>query len=326
MTCLSSAVAEHLILDSRIHLAAEHELLAIHYLSVIMIIQKAAKGYLGRYEGHEDERYKQKVALAEYDRKAAAHRAYEDKSFLLRWFSAEPERPSGERPKVADSIADPTTWMRELIRHPAQLDQVIILDAGGLSLDIAVMEGGRLVSALSCSDTTCGGEAISREIGDHKIGDSGTRYKANLGLQWRQNPDSRDVAQQCEYREVSTRLYRQALASLFTRLAERWENAPACCVLLTGGGSRNPHLGDYIAEALGSVHLQATVVDAFLLQNLIQEARAFPEPLADLDSPTILRFEETLGWSKRREQQELVRYDRFAVIGGMYASTEMAAI
>jgi hypothetical protein len=315
---LRAASTEHLVSSGRVVLVPEHELVAAHYLSVLRILQTAARDYLNRFEGHEGKRQRQQSAQASHDAKARARREYEDKFFIVRWFSSEPERPSGHRPTIDSKIAGPADWMRKLIAHPEQLDHVVLLDAGGLSLDISVLEKHALVAALSHSDASCGGEAISGRIGRKEGGPRGTRYKAQLGLRWRDSHDLSDPAQR-EYRDTTRSLYELPLKPLFTSLGARWTKARYCSVLLTGGGSRNPHLADHVVELAGAAGLDVTVVDAPVVQDLIRQAREFPEPLADLDSPPIKRFEEAQLWSERRERQPLARYDKFAVVGGMCA-------
>lgn len=315
---LRVASTEHLVSGGKVVLVPEHELVAAHYLTVLRILQQAARDYLNRFEGHENKRQRQQSAQASHDAKTRAHREYEDKFFLVRWFSKEPERPSGTRPTVDSKIAGPADWMRKLIAHPEQLNQVVLLDAGGLSLDISVLEKHSLVASLSHSDASCGGEAVSCRIGRREVGPRGTRYKAQLGLRWRDSRELTDPAQR-EYRDVTLALYERPLKPLFTALGNRWTNSRYCSVLLTGGGSRNPHLADYVDALAKAEGLDVTVVDAPLVQDLIRQAREFPEPLADLDSTPVAQFEEAQLWSKRRESRPLVRYDMFAVVGGMCA-------
>jgi hypothetical protein len=315
---LRAASAEHLVSGGRVVLVPEHELVAAHYLGVLRILQKAAREYVDGFENHEGKRQRQQFAQASHDAKARARHEYEQKFFFTRWFSAEPERPSGERPAVASAIAGPADWMRKLISHPEQLDHVVLLDAGGLSLDISVLEKHSLVAPFSHSDTSCGGEAISARIGRKEAGPRGTRYKATLGLRWHDSHDLSDPAQR-EYHDATRTLHERPLEPLFTSLGRRWTNAPHCCVVLTGGGARNPHLAGQVVELAGAVGLDVAVVDAPVVRDLIQQARGFSPPLAELDSPPIARFEEAQHWSARRERQPLARYDKFAVVGGMCA-------
>ncbi len=149
-------------------------------------------------------------------------------------------------------------------------------------------------------------------------GPKGTRYKAQLGLRWRDARDSTDLAQG-EYRYATRELYQGPLFPLFQSLGSRWHHARHCSMLLTGGAARNPHLAELVSELAGGVGLRVNVVDAPAVQELIRQARDFPQPLADLDSAPIQRFEAAQQWSERRERNPLARYDKFAVVGGMCA-------
>src|SRR5690606_20969399 len=131
----------------------------------------------------------------------------------------------------------------------------------------------------------------SARIGRHEIGPRGTRYKAQLGLRWMPARDLSDPAQR-EYREATRELYGPVLTHVIRTLGEtRWKYFPHCCVLLTGGGSRNPHLAEYISEIASAAGLRANVRDAPTIQDLIRQAREFPEPLLELGSEEVRRFE-----------------------------------
>lgn len=316
---LRRATAENLVSQGAVVLVPEHELVAAHYLGVLRILLKAAQAYARRFESHEARRADQAKRQRTWDSRQAAVRDYESRWFGYRWFNDRPAGPSGSRPSVDTKITNPAEWMNDLVEHPEQFDHVVLLDAGGLSLDISVLEKHELVRALSRSDTGCGGEAISSRIGRHEIGPRGTRYKAQLGLRWLPARDLSDPAQR-EYRDATRELYGPVLTRLIRTLGEtRWKKSPHCCVLLTGGGSRNPHLAEYISELASDAGLRANVVDAPTVQDLIRQAREFPEPLQELGSEEVRRFEATQVWSERRERQPLARYDKFAVVGGMCA-------
>ncbi|MHB1955899.1 MAG: hypothetical protein ACYCOU_19385, partial [Sulfobacillus sp.] len=319
---LLAATAEHLVANGRVVLKPEHELVAAHYLDVLRILQRAAKEYTERSKKWRKKIKAQTSKQREHDQKAHKHNEYKDKFFVIRWFTPEPERPSGSRPVVDPDIAAPEDWMWRLIAHPEELDHVVLLDAGGLSLDVSVLEKQKKekkqipVAELGYSDADCGGEAISARIDRHEIGDRGTRHKAQLGRAWRDMPDLLDPPQR-EYRDVSRRLYERPIRLVFKNLGERWKSARDCTVLLTGGGSRNPHFAEFVGEVASEFGLAATVVDARVVQKLIQAAREFPEPLHDLDAVCVRNFEEVQRWSETRERNEYARYDKFSVVGGM---------
>lgn len=316
---LRRATTENLVSQGVVILTPEHELLAAHYLGVLRILQEAAQAYAGRFKSHEARRADQAQRKKVWDSRQAAVRDYESRWFGYRWFNDRPAGPSGSRPSVDAKITNPAEWMNDLVEHPEQFDHVVLLDAGGLSLDLSILEKHELVRALSRSDTGCGGEAISSRIGRHEIGPRGTRYKAQLGLRWSPARDLSDPAQR-EYRDATRELYGPVLMPVIRTLGKtRWEKSPHCCVLLTGGGSRNPHLAEYISELASDTGLRANVVDAPTVQDLIRQAREFPDVLQELGSDAVRRFEATQVWSERRERQPLARYDKFSVVGGMWA-------
>ena len=307
---------EHLVCSGAVHLAPEHAFLARHYLDVLRVLQDAAKAYSKRFTSNEAVRVAQGSKRASWDSQAAALQRHKNKFFLARWFSKKPTGPSGSRPTISRALTDPEAWMFDLIERPEQLDRVLLLDAGGLSLDVAALEGHRLVRELSHSFDGCGGEELSRQIARGQTGPRGTRHKAQLALRWRDAPNPRDP-QQREYIDTTRALYEPELGPLLRDLGSRWKRSRASVVLLTGGGSRNPHLRDLVGELAAEVGLQPTVADAPYIQEMLHQARAFAEPLPELESTTIHRFEETQTWSERRERQPWARYDKFAVVGGM---------
>jgi hypothetical protein len=321
---LTLALREHLVDDGTVHLAPEHVFLARHYLDVLRVLRDAATAYSSRFESREARRAAQASRRASWDSQKSALKKHNKKFFIARWLSKKPKGPSGSRPTISRSLTDPEAWMSDLIERPEQLDRVLLLDAGGLSLDVAVLEGQKLVRELSHSFDGCGGEELSRQIGRNQTGPRGTRHKAQLALRWRDAPNPRD-RQQREYIDTTRSLYGPELTPLLRELGTRWSRARASVVLLTGGGSRNPHLRDLVGELAAEAGLHPTVADAPYIQEMLRQARSFAEPLPELESSTIRRFEETQTWSERRERQPWARYDKFAVVGGMLVQGEGGA-
>ncbi len=316
----TDAIREHLVDGGKVFLVPEHRLLAGHYLSVLRILVDAARAYASRYSSHEERRRRQQDLRNKWESKAAEVKRYEDSSWWHKLWNSKPSGPSGPRPSVDQKIADPAEWMEDLIAHPERLEHVVLLDAGGLSLDISVLQKDSLLPDLSHSDAMCGGEEISSRIGRKEKGPAGTRYKAALGKRWSEARDRESsYADQREYRDVTRSVYERSLKALFEKLAQRWRGVRYCTVLLTGGGSRNPHFADFVPELAAEAGFDVSVVHAPFVQDLITQARKFPEPLPQLESAPVRRFEETQRWSDRRERQPWARYDKFAVVGGMWA-------
>lgn len=320
ISSLKDSCHENLVDNGLVVLMPEHRLLAVHYLTVLRILADAARAYASRFASHEERRRDQSYRRSAWDSQASAVQSFKGRSWWHRLWHSKPSGPSGSRPEVDHQIANPAKWMEDLTNHPEQLDLIVLLDAGGLSLDVSVLQKQELVSELSHSDDSCGGEEISGRIGRKDRGPVGTRYKAMLGNIWSdpRGRESSDAAQR-EYREVTREVYKPTLKVLFETLSKRWRRGSYCTVLLTGGGSRNPHFPDFVVELAVGAGFEVTVVDAPLVQDLITQARQFPEPLPQLESAPIKRFEETKRWSDSRERQPWARYDKFAVVGGMLA-------
>ena len=322
-------------------LTPEHEALALHYLAPLKVLHQAAASYHRSFSKREEERAYQTERRKDWDRKKAEQHDHDNSFFLYRWFSTRPAGPSGTRPSVSSSLASPADWMQRLRAHPELLDRVVLLDAGGLSMDIAALESSVLVQTCSKSDATCGGEAVSQEfarrLGVNNItSEDGTRQKARLGDQWT-NPanvpglpwDERfgrfGGRHQRAYREVTHTIYQQALTNLATAIAGRWKNARGarCTVLLTGGGSRNPHFQEVVADCLAGAGLEADVVDARGLQGLLDEARSFKHPLPALASTPVTLFSTVHGWALREVRgSERMAYDKYAVVGGLLSGAQ----
>jgi hypothetical protein len=239
-------------------------------------------------------------------------REYDDSWF--KWLRTEPPRPSGPRPQVPPRLADPAAWMRQLLALPEQLEHAILFDAGGLSLDISVLAGHQLMAQLSHSDAGCGGEAISAGIGRKETGPRGTRYKATLARAWRERGDLAQSDQR-EYRTVTRELCARPLGKVFDSLQEHWPKGCPCTLIFTGGGSRNPHFIEIASELAQAAGLKAAAVDASATQGMLDLARTFPEPLAELESEPVRRFLAVQGWSPEKNPD--IRYDKYAIVGGM---------
>ena len=318
---LSIAIDSHLIDGGCIILKPEHEFLARHYLDVLRALHNVAESYKSKFNTEEALRAAEKRQLDIWRAMYSKREAYDSRSWLertwKRFWNREPDDP-GTRPKVRQNPTALDEWMLELLRKPDQLDRVMLLDAGGLSLDVAVFEGSQLNRELSRSMDSCGGEELSRCIGRQEDGDKGTRYKAGLGRLWHDARDPNDKRQQ-EYINATRCLYEPDLRSLVAALYGRWQRSGPCIVILTGGGSRNPHLGEMIEALFSRNNLQSRIIDGPIIQDMLTRARRFPESLRGLEPVAVARFEQTQSWSERRERNRWAQYDKFAVVGGMLA-------
>jgi hypothetical protein len=319
-------------------LTPEHEAVARHYLAPLGVLYRAASEYQQSYRTREVDRAYQTERRREWDGKSAKQKEFDNSFFLWKIFKTRPAGPPGTRPSVISAIASPAEWMQRLVGNPELLDRIVLLDAGGLSLDMAVLESNVLVPACSRSDATCGGEAVTNDliklVGSASItSEDGTRQKARLAEQWANDANTPDLPwndrfgrfggrHQRAYREVTRTIYSAAVVELAISVAGRWRSGTRsrCTVLLTGGGSRNPHFQELVAEKVAEAGLEADVVDARGLQDLLDEARSFKHPLPELTSPSVNLFTTVHGWARGEIQgAERVGYDAYAVVGGMLA-------
>lgn len=325
--------------DQVVVLTSEHEAVARHYLAPLGVLHSAASRYHQSFRTGEAERAYQTERRKEWDRKHDRQAAYDGRRWWHKLCNARPAGPTGARPSVTSAMESPADWMQRLVRHPELLDRIVLLDAGGLSLDMAVLESNVLIPGCSKSDASCGGEAVTRELAT-RLGvasiEDGTRQKALLGDRWTNPTNTSSLPwddrfgryggrQQRAYREVTRTIYSTAISELARAIVRRWRKggSPRCTVLLTGGGSRNPHFQELVAEQVADAGLEADVVDARGLHDLLDEARSFKQPLPDLASPSVKLFTTVHGWALGEVQgSERMAYDRYAVVGGLLAGAQ----
>lgn len=306
-------------------LVPEHHAVAKFYLEPLKALYQIARSY-------RKSRDELKIKRSDWDMRDFAKREYDLKFFLARWFTTTPDSPSGYQPKVPPPLPD---WMRKLIESPEKLERVVLLDAGGLSLDMAVLESSELVAEYSKSDITCGGERVSVELGK-RLGwqdtssENATDEKAALGQVWAKFAGGTDNSLdrrfiQCgkgraheAYREVTRHVYKDAIKELAGSVASRWKS---CTVILTGGGSRNPHLQELVFECMRQAGIEADVVDAQFLQELLNEASSFCTPLPALSALPIALFTTIHGLALKELSggSRYLAYDKYAVVGGTLA-------
>lgn len=324
-------------------LEPEHTALARHYLAPLRALRLAASSYQRAFKEHETLQETQRAEQRDWDVRRARQREFDQSNFFVRMFKTRPPRPSGGRPTVSSSMMSPTEWMRRLIDRPDLLDRVILLDAGGLSLDVAVLESAVCVAELSKSDATCGGEEVTRRLASH-LGreslpsDDGTRLKARLGAQWANKANTADLPDderfgrfggrdQRAYHQATHQVYEALVRALAQACAARWKpkRAVACTVLLTGGGSANPHFVKLVADCLAEAGLEADVMHAPFLQESIESARRYQHPSLSLTSPGVTLFTTVYDWSYDLEKNAGSKqhaYDKFAVVGGLIAGVK----
>lgn len=322
-------------------LTSEHKAIARHYLAPLKVLYQAASQYNQSFRTREAERAYQTEQKREWDRKRAEQKDFEDDFFLFRFFKTRPSGPSGARPNVASAFESPADWMQRLVAHPESLDRIVLLDAGGLSLDMSVLDFNMLVLECSKSDATCGGEVVTQQLAE-RLGrpslssEEGTGEKARLGELWNTPANTSTLPwdhrygqfggrNQRAYREATRGIYSAAIHELANAIGERWRGGHSlrCTVLLTGGASRNPHFQELIAEQVAETGLEVDVVDARRLQVLLDEAKSFKHPLPELASPSVKLFTTVHGWALKEVLGSVrMAYDKYAVVGGLLAGAQ----
>lgn len=334
---LLATIATETVEPRLLALHSEHEAIACHYLEPLRVLRQAAQSFHGTHTNHERNRASQRARQAEWEARKEAQGEFERRNWFYRIFHSRPDGPAGDRPSVVESLVSPADWMRRLLANSDLLDCVVLLDAGGLSLDIAVLESRKLVDELSRSDATCGGEAVTAEFARRlQTGDldseDGTREKARLGALWCNYDNDSSLSiddrfrrfggrDQRTYHAVTRDIYDVTVRSVMSGCGARWQGTRRrCTMLLTGGASRNPHFFELVEECAKSAGLDAWILDAALLANLLNEASAFEHPLPELHAPAIELFRTVHAWAMREVRgSDRMAYDKYAVVGGLLA-------
>ena len=298
----------HLVGPAAVRLRPEHELIAEHYLAPLRVLERSAHDYLKlvKHRGEEVTAWSDDWNRLE---------AYKSKPLVTRFFiRLLGDRPSGPRGRRPERLQSPPEEVASLAERVGQLNRVLILDAGGLSLDVAVIENKTVVSELGQSLTNCGGEALSSRIGRRRVGKEGTRYKSHLGAV-ANAPLSKSDPKQQEYCAQTQALYEPGLGPVFETLGTRWRDNRRCVAVLTGGGSKNPYFVKLIEDMARLRDLDMWPVDADSLDEIVD---AWGELTSTTeDAPEVVEFRRVLGWSRKRETHRTASWDQFAVIGGM---------
>ena len=304
----NSAKRTHLVRPAAVRLTPEHELIAEHYLAPLRVLERSAHEYvkLVKRRGEEVTAWSDDWNRLE---------AYKSKPLVTRFFiRLLGDRPSGPRGRRPERLQSPPEKVGSLAERVGQLSRVLILDAGGLSLDVAVIENKTVVSELGQSLTNCGGEALSSRIGRRRVGKEGTRYKSHLGAV-ANAPLSKSDPKQQEYCAQTQALYEPGLGPVFETLGTRWRDNRRCVAVLTGGGSKNPYFVKLIEDMARLRDLDMWPVDADSLDEIVD---AWGELTSTTeDAPEVVEFRRVLGWSRKRETHRTASWDQFAVIGGM---------
>lgn len=280
----------------RVH--TEHALLHAHFLATLSELRAIGQNYVASTSKRDREADQRDAERAEHQRKKSK---FDDRTWFGKLFHSDPGSP----PAVLARLPRPADWMSRLSQAPDRLDRVVLLDAGGLSLDVAVEEKGVPVPLLSKS-LRCGGEDISEAMGRAR-GSSSTAYK--VGLAQRFVVDAPLDHQLVQYRDA-TRAVCAAFVPLASMVTARWGPASSL-VIVTGGGARNPFFVQFVKEAFGP---EAWVVSD---DDIAEYVRSLQQFGMRANGAIAERFLEVRGWNEDGPPEML--YDKFAIVGGMRA-------
>jgi hypothetical protein len=327
-----------------LRLIPEHEAVASHYRGALTALRAAALG------SHQEEveknsliKARNKSAQAHYQKKKQEVLANNNK--LIPWLLGIGKKSLPSRPKPEALVASLADWMQQLVARPEFIEHVVVLDAGGLTLDVTVFDGDTLLTRLSRSEASCGGEALSQSFST-SLGrpaydsETYTKLKVSCGTAWREAGKrvtsdghaeilaahrGRLRKRQETYFACTVPVYEPVLRSIFGSCARKWTQSPQCSILLTGGGSQNPHFARLVAETAKQSGLDVLVRDAEDLGHLIERAHAHEDSTGALNHSNVKRFLEVVAWGYADQSRAKGEdYDRYAVVGGLWQLLEDA--
>jgi len=214
-----------------------------------------------------------------YENAKAKREKYKSYGFFKKLFSSKPPKPSkptyqrNTKQKLISSI-------QELLEGSDALKRVVILDAGGLSTDVSILEsqsGQYQKLSASKSFVECGGEQLSSQIGRKKTGEAGTKYKMTLTQKYEKGLKDKKLT---EYKTQTAVVYESMLDETFTFVRKKW-GRKSFYVLTIGGGNDNPYLQELMRAKLDEHNLKSTVLTIRDFNSFISDAQSFGLHLSD---------------------------------------------
>ncbi len=318
-------------LTGSVALHREHELLSGLFRAALSELLGLVEEQASKIDRTKAAIARAKSSKAAWERKRADHNRTRSKLKQQRdkaWFFANtrfPDPGSYRAPRPKDAPKPERgleSWMKALRADPSRLGRLLLLDAGGMSLDVAVVEpqkgaAAQVIKTLSRS-FACGGEEVSLRIGRKVAGNAGTAYKQMLGLR-RSKASARKKLD--EYESATRAVYEKTLRDqVFGKLGTRWRGR-ACVVALTGGGGANPFLRELIEELVKEL-VKEKKLDAqcFQADDLAGYIQRLESQYQLASGPALRRFIQVHSWSRGRGMgtSEGGHYDKFAMLGGMW--------
>lgn len=290
-------------------LVSEHAALRERFGRVILELNREAKK---EQESIEKTKERNRELDAE---KTAADLDYREKKAkydrhpgIFRWVYRKPKQPdySFYHPERVPRLDE---WRQELLclKVDPELSEVLILDAGGYSLDAYAKVNGKEYG----QSFPAGGLKLTEMLRDYskqKWGeDPGIERVESKKKELCNTPDPSDSLSKPLSR-YTREIYSESLNEVL-----KWINPSSNCgsksipLLLTGGGFNNPHLKDLISEVLDKKKIKVRPYSSIDLANLIEKNKVRSSPLLD-------RFiQVTYGFEPDKRTQQM----SFDICGGM---------
>jgi len=261
-------------MPGKVTLLWEHDMLCFRFDAALRTLAKRGKAELAKQKRiHSENKRKSKAKQAEVDAYRAEKARWDDRWMITKWFVSAPERPdvSGYRPEDVPRVEDFYCMFVE-IGAESGLRNFVILDAGGLSLDIY----GKIGKQTYGKSFRAGGALLTDELlawglgNGHLKGDSATKLVAEtmkIEACRSRSELNRPFAKFCK--NETKRIYGAAVADMSDWLTEaQGKSNEGIPVILSGGAMSNDFLKEILEASLSKIPHQ--VITAEHLAALVQ--------------------------------------------------------
>ncbi|HNN91698.1 MAG TPA: hypothetical protein PKI03_05500 [Pseudomonadota bacterium] len=233
---------------------SEHEALRHRFQGILSFMaSEAAKGKQAIKSAQSTNAGKEKQHRAAEERYQKEKKEYSELWFFKRWFAEKPIEPDAKdyAPVEVPSLADWQADFLEIAADP-QLRDVVILDAGGYSLDVYCQVDGNVYG----QSFAAGGSDLTERVRGflaHKSGESSGQYslaKAERAKCTYCNPlmdGEKDAEVAGEIARWTQEIYTEPLQEVLKWLSAQGKRA-GLPMLLTGGAMQNHHLQQLVYE------------------------------------------------------------------------------
>ncbi len=304
---VSRDASRDFLLDN-IYLVPEHEALRERFRGVLVCLNGEAKEQQQRIaqamKKNKDMETMKDAIRAEYKRKISKYESHGFFKFLHR----KPHGPdfSFYNPQEIPSLSE---WRQELLDFEvdSELSEVLILDAGGYSLDayarVNGKEYGKSYSAGGMRLTELMWE-FAKSAWDGEVGLDRVELKKQ---ELCRVPDLSDQMYK-PLADFTEMIYRASLDEVITWISSSAKGiTKSVPMLLTGGGFNNPHLIELVGKLLHEKSVRAKPFSSIDLVSLIESNKVH-------SNPVLSRFIEVTYGFERDQRTKQISFD---ICGGM---------